>query len=697
MKMRNFSFFLAGVFMISCTSTSAPPVAAEKPHTHQKHGDKRFDPYFWLKERENPEVIKYLEAENAYFAQKMKPVESLKEKLYQEMRARLKEDDSSVPFRKGQYFYYSRYETGKEYPIYARKKGNLEAAEEILLNVNDLAKGHDYFFVPFPNVSPDHTKLIYAADSQGRRFYDLHVVEIATGKELDKVAAVTADTEWANDNQTFFYVKQHPETLRAQFAYRRKIGDAKDTLLFEEKDETFNLGLGKSRNNDFIFLQSGATLSSEWRFLDANKPLGNFSVFLPREKDHEYSIEDGGDGFYVLSNWKAKNFRLLKAPRRAVKKEEWVEVIPHKADVLLTGVDYFSNWYAVSERSGGLSSLRVVNRKSGEGASIPFPDPTYVAMPSTNAEYNSATYRYAYESLNRPDSIYEYNFATGKSVLLKTQETPTLDPSLYVSERQWAKARDGTLVPISILYKKGFEKNGKAPILQYAYGSYGFSMDPYFSTDIFSLVDRGFLYAIAHVRGGSDMGRSWYEGGKLFTKLNTFTDFIDATEFLVKEGYGDSKRIYAQGGSAGGLLIGAVANLRPDLYRAMHAAVPFVDVLTTMLDDSIPLTTGEYDEWGNPNDPKYYAYMKSYSPYDNVAPKAYPHLLVTTGLHDSQVQYWEPAKWVARLRKVKQGDSLLLLRTEMEAGHGGASGRFEALKETADEYAFFLMMDQKDK
>lgn len=683
--------------MSSCTPSSplTPPLAAQKPHSLEKHGDKREDPYFWLKERENPEVISYLKAENAYMAATMKPVEALKEDLYKEMRSRIKEDDSSVPFKRGDFFYYSRFETGKEYPIYARKKGDLTATEEILLDVNELAKGHEYFSVPFPNVSPDHKKLVYAADSQGRRFYDLIVWDIGAKKILDKIPAVTGDTEWANDNKTFFYVKQHPETLRSQWVYRHVIGAPKDELIFEEKDETFNLGLGKSRNDDYLFIVSGATLSNEWRFLDANKPDGKFAVFLPREKEHEYGIEDGGDGFYVLSNWKAKNFRLLKAPRRAAKKEEWVEVIPHRADVLLSGVDFFKSWYAVSERSGGLSRLRVVDRANKTSKDIAFPDPTYVVGGGRNEEYDSGTFRYEYESMNRPDSTYDYNVASGKSELVKMKETPNLDPSQYISERQWAKARDGTLVPISILYKKGFKKDGTAPLFQYAYGSYGFSMEPWFSTKVFSLVDRGFVYAIAHIRGGSEMGRAWYEGGKLLEKKNTFTDFIDSTEYLVKEGYADPKRVYAEGGSAGGLLIGAVANMRPDLYRAMHAAVPFVDVLTTMLDDSIPLTTGEYDEWGNPNDPKFYEYMKSYSPYDNVGALKYPHLLVTTGLHDSQVQYWEPAKWVAKLRKQKVGDSLLLMRTEMEAGHGGASGRFEALKETAEEYAFFLMMDKK--
>lgn len=688
-----FFVFLFGGMMSACSHLSAAPVAAEKPVVLEKHGYKRIDPYFWLKERENPEVINYLNAENAYADKTLAPVSELTDKLFAEMRSRIKEDESSAPFKDGAYYYYARFETGKEYPIYARKKGSLKAAEEILINVNELAEGQEYFSVPFPKVSPDGTKLIYAADSTGRRFYDLFVKDLKSKKTEKLVTDASGQVAWAADNRTIFYTKQHPETLRYQWAYRRAINGGTDELVYEEKDETYGLSVGKSRTNDYIFLISESTVAHEWRFLDSRQPNDQFEVFLPRERGHEYAVEDGVDGFYVVTNWQAKNFRLMKAPRRASKKEEWTEVIPHRDDILLSGVNFFRSHFAVEERRDGLSRLRVVERSSGKSVDVNFPDPTFVVSLSSNEEYDAKAVRYSYESLNRPDGTYDFDFKTGLSQLVKQRSVPNFDDSQYVSERVWAKVRDGTLVPISLVHKKGLKKDGKAPLFQYAYGSYGFSMDPSFSSEIFSLIDRGFVYAIAHIRGGSEMGRYWYEDGKLLKKRNTFTDFIDVTEHLIKEKFADPARVYGQGGSAGGLLIGAVANLRPDLYRGLHAAVPFVDVLTTMLDDSIPLTTGEYDEWGNPNDKEYYEYMASYSPYDNVEKKAYPHMLITSGLHDSQVQYWEPTKWAAKLRKYKNNDALILLRTEMDAGHGGASGRFEALKQTAEEYSFFLMLD----
>lgn len=681
--------------MSSCSSLPAAPLAKEKPHVHEKFGDQRADPYFWLKERENPEVISYLEEENAYFKKVMAPVKELQAKLYEELRGRVKEDESSVPFRHGPYFYYARFETGKEYPIYARKKERLDAREEILLDVNELARGQSYFSVPFPDLSPDHTKLIYAVDNQGRRFYSLHVMDIASGKVLDTIADTTGNAQWAGDNKTFFYSKQHPETLRSQWVYRHALGQPKDELVFEEKDESFYVEVDKSRTDDFLFIASSSTTSNEWRFLDARNPEGRFEVFLPREKDHEYSVQDGKDGFYVLTNWKAKNFRLMRAPRHGGKKEGWKEIIPNRDDVLLEGADFFAGYFTLQERFNGLTRLQVVDRKTNAAAEIHFPDPTFVVGAGTNAEYETPFYRYSYQSLNRPESVFDYDFSRRHSELRKQKETPNLDPSQYVSERLWATARDGTRVPISLVHRKDFKRDGKSPLLQYAYGSYGYSMEPWFSTNLFSLVDRGFVYAIAHIRGGSEMGRHWYEDGKLLRKRNTFTDFIDVTEFLVKEGYADPKRVYAEGGSAGGLLMGAVTNLRPDLYHGVHAAVPFVDVVTTMLDDTIPLTTFEYEEWGNPNQKEFYEYMKSYSPYDNVAAKAYPNILITSGLHDSQVQYWEPTKWAAKLRKLNTNQPLILLRTEMEAGHGGASGRFERLKEKAEEYAFFLMVDKQ--
>jgi oligopeptidase B len=657
------------------------------------HADVRVDPYFWMKERKSPEVISYLKEENAYTESVLAPAKALRKKLFGELKGRIKQDESSYPFFLRGYYYYKRFEKNKEYPVYCRKKSP-KAAEEILLNVNELAKGHDYTSVPFPEISPDSNKMLYVVDFEGRRFYDIYVKDLTTGKLIGApIKKATGNAEWANDSKTFFYSKQHPETLRSQWVYRHELGRKKDELVYEEKDETFDLSLHKSRTEKFIFLSSISTLSTEWRLLDADNPKGEPEIFLPKEKDHEYALDDGEDGLYVVTNWKAKNFRLMKAPRRPAKKEEWQEVVPHRDDVLLEGASFFQSHYVLSEREQGLTQLAVTDRKTGETKRIAFPDPVYVAGESANPEYKTNFLRYSYESMNRPDGIYDYGFARAASVLRKQYEVPTYDASRYESERVWAKARDGTSVPISLVYKKGFVKNGKAPLFIYGYGSYGSSEDPSFKSDVVSLLDRGFVYAIAHIRGGSEMGRHWYEDGKLLKKMNTFTDFIDCTEHLLKEGYGDPKRVYAEGESAGGLLMGAVVNLRPDLYSAIHAGVPFVDVLTTMLDDSIPLTTGEYDEWGDPRRPEYYRYMAQYSPYDNVTRQGYPHLLVTTGLHDSQVQYWEPAKWTAKLRKFKTSDGFVLLHTEMDSGHGGASGRFKILEQTALEYAFFLMMD----
>ncbi|MGE3260199.1 MAG: S9 family peptidase [Bacteriovoracia bacterium] len=690
--------FVLGVFMTACAHAPLPPVAAERPAELKSTGEVRIDPYFWMKDRENPEVIKYLNEENAYVEEQLKSVKPLREKLYAEIRGRIKEDDSTVPFQMGKFFYYSRYEQGKEYPIYARKEGSLSAKEEILIDVNELAKGHSYFSVPFPSPSPDHTKLVYAADDQGRRFYTLFVKDLKTGKLIGEgIRNTTGGYEWAEDNKTIFYGKQHPETLRSQWIYRHELGNAKDDLIFEEKDETYNVGIGKSRNDHFLFIVSGSTLSTEWRYLDAKNPRGKFEVFLPRERDHEYALEDGGDAFYIVTNYKARNFRLMKAPHAPTPKEKWTEVIAHNKDVLLEDVSFFRSHYAVEERRDGLRRLRVVDRKTNVSHEITFPDPAFVVSAGRNMMYDIGYLRYNYESPNQPDTVFDYDFAQKTSAVKKVRETPTLDPTLYASERAWATARDGTKVPVSIVYKKGLKKDGTAPLYQYGYGSYGISMEPDFSVSVFSLLDRGFVFAVAHIRGGSEMGRHWYENGKLLKKMNTFTDFIDVTEFLIKEKYCDPKRIYAEGGSAGGLLMGAVANLRPDLYRGIHAAVPFVDVLTTMLDDTIPLTTGEYDEWGDPRKSEYYNYMKTYSPYDNVKAKAYPNILITSGLHDSQVQYWEPTKWAAKLRKMKTNHALVLLHTEMDAGHSGASGRFEAIKNTALSYAFFLFLDRERK
>ncbi len=678
----------------SCARLPSPPTPAERPYTLEAHGEKRVDPWFWMKERENPEVISYLKAENDYLEKVLSPVKELREKVLGELKARVKQDDSSYPFLLRGYFYYRRYEPGKEYPIYARRKGSLQAPEEILLDVNELAKGKDYTSVPFPEISPDSKKLIYAADFQGRRFYDLYVLDLETKKIIGRpIEKTTGNAEWANDSKTFFYVKQHPETLRAQWVYRAQAGGDQGEMVYEEKDETFGVGVSRSRTDAFLFIASYSTLSNEWRYLDANKPFDSPQVFHPREPKHEYALEDGGDGFYIVTNWNAKNFRLMRAPRTATPKARWVEVVKHRKDVLLEGATFFKTHYVLSERKDGQTLLHVVDRASKKGTLISFPDPVFVASVDANPEYDSGFLRYRYESLNRPYTIFDYYFVSGKSEQRKQQEVPTFDPSQYESERFWATARDGTKVPVSLVYKKGFQRNAAHPMLVYGYGSYGASMEPWFQRDIISLLDRGFVYAMAHIRGGQEMGRHWYDDGKLRKKMNTFTDFIDVTDALVKEKYADPKRVYAEGASAGGLLMGAVANMRPDLFRGINAGVPFVDVLTTMLDDSIPLTTSEYDEWGDPRDKAQYDYMASYSPYDNVKAQAYPHILITSGLHDSQVQYWEPTKWAAKLRKLRKGDSLVLLFTEMEAGHGGASGRFESLKQTAMEQSFYLLLD----
>lgn len=679
----------------ACSRLPVPPAPAEKPHEMEIHGHKRQDPWFWMKDRENPEVIAHLKRENDYVEKVLAPVKELREKVFSELKARVKENDESYPFQLRGYLYYKRFEQGKEYPIYARKKaGAAVAPEEILLDVNALAVGKEYTSVAFPEISPDSTKLIYAADFQGRRFYDLYVMDIKTKKLVGSpIEKTTGNAEWANDSKTFFYAKQHPETLRSQWIFRAEIGSGAGEQIYEEKDETFSVHVLKSRTDDFLFLASSATLSNEWRFLDANNPKGEFEIFAPREPKHEYGLEDGKDGFYIVSNWNAKNFRLLRAPRAATPKEKWVEVVKHRKDVLLEGATFFKTHYLLSERKDGQTVLTVVDRATKQKEPIAFPDPVFTASVDMNPEFDALFVRYRYESLNRPHTIYDYDFKSKKSAFRKQQDVPTFDASHYESERVWATARDGVKVPVSLVYKKGFKKNAAHPMLVYGYGSYGASMEPWFMKDIVSLLDRGFVYAMTHIRGGSEMGRHWYDDGKLMKKMNTFTDFIDVTEYLVKEKYADPARVYAEGASAGGLLMGAVANMRPDLYRGINAGVPFVDVLTTMLDDSIPLTTGEYDEWGDPRKKDAYEYMAKYSPIDNVKPQGYPNILITSGLHDSQVQYWEPTKWAAKLRKLKQGEGLVLLFTEMEAGHGGASGRFESLKQTALEYSFYLLLD----
>jgi oligopeptidase B len=652
-----------------------------------------------MNNREDPKVIAYLEAENAYLDTIMQPEEKLRESLYEEMRGRIMETDATAPYFKNGYFYYTRYETGKEYPIFCRKKGNLKADEEVMLNVNEMAKGHAYYQVSGLSVSPDNRLLVFGVDTVSRRKYVLHIKELETGRILpDTIPETTGGAAWANDNQTFFYTRKHPETLRAERILRHRIGTAaeKDEQVFMEKDETFDVSVSRTKSGKYIVIESTSTLSSECQLLDAGTPEASFRVFQPRRKDVLYDIDHLDNRFYVRTNWQATNFRLMECPLDKTDMNNWKDVVPHRADVLLEGFEVFREFLALDERKGGLSQIHIMNLRTSEDHYMHFDEPAYVANTGINPELDTKELRYSYTSMTTPLSTYDYNMETRKSELKKRQEVlGGYDPANYVTERIFATAKDGVKVPISLVYKKGLEKNGQAPLLLYGYGSYGFSMDPSFGSARLSLLDRGFVYAIAHIRGGEEMGRQWYEDGKLFKKMNTFTDFIACAEHLVAQRYTDSAHLYAMGGSAGGLLMGAVVNLRPDLWHGVIAGVPFVDVLTTMLDESIPLTTGEFDEWGNPKHKDAYEYMKTYSPYDNVSRKAYPNMLVTTGLHDSQVQYWEPAKWVAKLRELKTDHNLLLLKTDMDAGHGGASGRFKALKKTALEYAFLLKLEEK--
>lgn len=676
-----------------------PPVAKIIPKELTAHGHTRIDNYYWLNNREDTAVINYLQAENEYLEAVMKPVAALREKLYEEMKGRIKEQDESVPYFLRGYYYITRYEQGAEYPIYTRKKGTLEAAEEIMLDVNQTAKGHAYCQVAGLTVSDDNRMLAYAVDTVSRRIYTLYFKDLQTGEILsDIIPNTTGNVAWAADNKTVFYSRQDLQTLRSYQIWKHVIGtDPKDDkLIYEEKDETFNVGVYRSKSNKYLFIFSSSTLTTEARFLNAAQPDGKFTVFLARERGHEYAIDHAGDKFYIRTNWQAENFRLMEADEKAVgSKQLWKELIPHRSDVFVESFDVFKNYLVVEERKEGLIRLRVRPwRNPADEYYVDFGEPAYTAGLGTNPEFNTDVLRYGYTSFTTPNSVYDYDMATRTKKLLKQQEVlGGFNSADYQTERLYATARDGVKVPISLVYKKGFQKDGKSPLLLYGYGSYGYSTDVYFSSNRLSLLNRGFAFAVAHVRGGQEMGRQWYENGKLLKKKNTFYDFIDCAKFLIAEKYTSPEHLYANGGSAGGLLMGAVANMAPELFKGIIADVPFVDVVTTMLDETIPLTTSEYDEWGNPNDKTYYDYMLSYSPYDNVERKAYPNLLVTTGLHDSQVQYWEPAKWVAKLRAMKTDNNLLLLKTNMEAGHSGASGRFAPLKEVALEYAFLLYLE----
>ncbi|KFF16751.1 S9 family peptidase [Flavobacterium hydatis] len=678
----------------------AAPIAKEIPKSLKKHKEVRIDNYFWLNDRENPEVIDYLNQENAYYESMTAHTKDLQKALYEEMKARIKEDDESVPYFYNGYFYITRFETGKDYPIYSRKKGSLTADEEILFNCNELAVGHNYFKLGGLSISPDNKFVSFAKDLVGRRIYTIQIKNLETGEILaDKIENATGSSVWANDNKTIFYTKQDEVTLRADKVFRHKINtdSTNDVLVFEETDDTFNVSVGKEKSRKYIVISSGSTLTTEYRTLNSDNPDGEFVVFQPRVRGLEYSISHFEDHFYILTNKdKATNFKLMKTPENATGKKNWKDLIPHREDVLLEDIEIFKNYLVVEERSNGLNHIRIMPWNDEPDYYLPFGSETYSAFTTTNIDFDTDILRYSYQSLATPSSVIDFNMKTKTKEILKEQQVlgGKFDKDNYIEERIWVTVTDGVKVPISMVYRKGLEKNGKNPLLLYAYGSYGITMDTYFSSTRLSLLDRGFIFAIAHIRGGEDLGRQWYEDGKLLKKKNTFTDFIDCSKYVIEQKYTSPEHLYAEGGSAGGLLMGVIVNWAPELYNGVIAQVPFVDVMTTMLDSSIPLTTGEYDEWGNPNTKKYYDYMLSYSPYDNVSAQKYPNMYISTGLHDSQVQYWEPAKWVAKLRNKKTNDNLLFLHTNMDAGHGGASGRFEALKELAKEFSFLLDLEK---
>ncbi len=669
----------------------------------EKFGDERIDNYFWLNDRKNPEVIDYLNKENAYYKKMTAHTKAFQKELFEEMKARIKEDDESVPYLYNGYYYITRFETGKNYPIYSRKKGSLSAKEEIMFDCNKMAKGHSYFQLGGLSISPDNKLVIFSIDIVGRRIYNIQVKNLETGEILaDKIEKVSGNAVWANDNKTIFYSSQDVVTLRSDKIFKHKLGakQDQDVLVYFEKDETYNVEVAKSKSRKYLAIESGSTLTTEYRILEADNPDGKFRVFQKRIRGLEYSINHYGDSFYIMTNAdKATNFKLMKTLETATSKENWREVVPHRDDVLLEDIEIFKDFLVVEERTNGLNKIRIMPWSGTGEYYLPFDSETYTAYTSTNVDFDTDILRYSYQSMTTPSSVIDFNMKTKTKEIKKEQQVlgGKFDKKNYTEERIWATAKDGTKIPISMVYRKGLHKDGKNPLLLYAYGSYGHSMDATFSSTRLTLLDRGFIFAIAHIRGGEDLGRQWYEDGKLLKKKNTFTDFIDCSKHVIEQKYTSAEHLYAEGGSAGGLLMGAIVNLAPELYHGIIAQVPFVDVMTTMLDESIPLTTGEYDEWGNPNVKKYYNYMRSYSPYDNVKKQSYPNMYVSTGLHDSQVQYWEPAKWVAKLRHLKTDNSVLFLDTNMAAGHGGASGRFEAIKELAKEYSFLLDLEKIEK
>lgn len=696
--MKPTSFLFATVLMTAPFASAAadltPPDAAKKPHVVKApFGAERNDEYYWLRDddRKNPEMLAYLKAENAYADALMAPLKPLQDAIYKEIVGRIKQDDSSVPYRERGYWYYTRFETGKDYPVHARRKGNMEAAEEVLLDVNALAEGKGYYSVGDYEVTQDNGILAYAEDAVGRRQYVIRFKNLATGELYpDQITGVSPNLVWADDNKTLFYVENDPETLLTVRVKKHVLGTpaSQDVLVYEEKDDSFYMGIGRTRDDKFICIGVESTVSSESRCAPAANP-AEFTVLAPRERDVEYSADHLDGRWVIRTNWKAQNFKIMTAPDGATSREQWKEWVPHSDKVYIEGFELFDGFTAISERSEGLERIRLL-RADGKEEYVKADEPAYSMGLDVNSEHDTDWLRYSYTSMTTPATTYELNTKTGERRQLKQQPVIGYDASKYTTERVWVEARDGTKVPVSLVYRNGFKKDGTAALLQYGYGSYGASMDPGFSGPVVSLLDRGMVYAIAHIRGGQEMGRAWYDNGKLLHKKNTFNDFVDVTDALVKQGYAAKDRVAAMGGSAGGLLMGAITNLAPDKYRAIVSQVPFVDVVTTMLDPTIPLTTNEYDEWGNPEKKEFYDYIVTYSPYDNLKSHAYPAIFVGTGLWDSQVQYWEPAKYVARLRDVNTGKLPVLFRTNMEAGHGGKSGRFRRYQEMSEYYAFVL-------
>jgi oligopeptidase B len=669
----------------------APPIAKVVPVSTTLFGDTRTDPYAWLRDRDDPDTIKYLEAENAYTKAMMKSTEELQSKLYAEMLGRIKQTDLSVPVKREEYFYYSRTEEGKQYGIYCRKKGSLESAEEILLDGNILGQGQKYFRIGNFAVSPNHRLLAYSVDFEGDEMYTIRVMDLETRALLaDEIPNTYYTLEWANDNRTFFYTMLDA-AKRPYQVYRHTLGAADNSLIYQENDQRYTVGLEKTSSRKFLLINIGSSLTSEVRYLSADRPYEPFQTVLPRVQGVEYDLTHHGDSFYIRTNENARTFRVVRAPVSDSSRPNWQDFLPKRDRVTVESVNAFRDYLVIEERDRGLSQIRIHHFPTGQAHTIEFPEPVYTASLGPNAEFDTKVVRFHYTSLVTPACVFDYDMETRRRELKKQQEVlGGYDPAQYQSERVYAKASDDTEIPISIVYKKGFQRDGVAPMLLYGYGAYGISMDPTFSSDRLSLLDRGMVYAIAHIRGGADLGKPWHEDGRLLVKMNTFTDFIASAEYLIAEKYTPPARLAIMGGSAGGLLMGAVANLRPDLFAVIVAKVPFVDALNTELDATLPLTVGEWEEWGNPAEKQYYDYIKSYSPYDNVEAKAYPKMLVTAGLNDPRVSYWEPAKWVAKLRALKKDDRLLLLKTEMGSGHFGASGRYERWKEIAFNYAFIL-------